>query len=100
MAVTGRSKLSGRGLPASLLSSGLGSKKVEMAGATFHEKKDYIFCLAPVMGNFRKGGVVRSTGKQRFIGKSRQCNGSKTCTRGIKKMAAVEWLVDLEAGHD
>jgi hypothetical protein len=64
-------KTIGKRLASKFVEQRLGVKKIEMAGATFHEKKDYILRFAPVMGNLRKGGVVRSTGKQGFIGKSR-----------------------------
>ena len=71
-----------------------------MAGATFHEKKDYIFALPQLWGIFGRVGLFEARASSRFIGKSRQCNGSKTRTCGVEKMTAVEWLVDLEAGHD
>ena len=75
-------------------------KKIEMAGATFHEKKDYVLRFSPVVGNLGERRVRGSLGKQRFVGKCGECNSSKAGPGGIKKMTAVEWLVDSVAGHD
>ena len=58
MAVTGRSKLSGRGLPASLLSSGLGSKRSRWLGPPSMKRK--ILPLPQLWGIFGRVGLFEA----------------------------------------
>ena len=85
MAVTGRSKLSGRGLPASLLSSGFGSKRSRWLGPPSMKRNITFFALPQLWGIFGRVGLFEARASSGSLTRADNATAPKPAPAELRK---------------